>query len=105
MLTPPRDRDIKSAIGNLLDLMMADLLDKSDEEEKPIILAPMNMKRLKETLDNAFDIVHKSLDNKDRSVTRECATRFNAMVEPMIKTVEQFIAENVKGETDYAVSE
>lgn len=105
LANPPRYKDLRSAMNGLLDLMMADLFDKADEAEKPILKAPMNMKRVKETLNNAFEIVHKSLDNPDRSVTRECASRFNAMVEPIIETVEQFVAENAKGEKDYAVSE
>ena len=84
---------MKAAIDNLLDVMMADLLERADEKEKPIILAPMNMKRLKDALHNAITIVQKHLDDEDKAIPREYATRFNAMVEPMIETVEQFIAE------------
>lgn len=92
MPNPPRDfnprREATDALVNLLHEVLPD-------EDKPVIETLRNCNRISRLCEKVLDYVKDTLHEDDKSIPREHASRANAVLMPIIESLEQFIEENV----------
>jgi hypothetical protein len=77
-----------------MDILVDILCDATPDEDKPVIEALRNQRRVIDLTRKVLDHVKESFEADDRAIPRERAIRVNAVFLPIIETLEQFLNEN-----------
>ena len=78
----------------VLDALIDVLCEVTRDEDKPVIEALRNARKVTDLTQKVLDHVKVTLEAEDKTIPRERAIRVNAVFLPIIETLEQFLNEN-----------